>query len=80
MADGKIALEELDAALHNAVTARNIRLGDRSAFYNPPDQPTTIELNMEAFNRSAKAITAALMRNAKHRIWQLHVFPGRSGH
>ncbi len=71
MADGKITLEELDAALHKAVTARNIRLGDQGAFYNPPDQPTTIEFNMEAFNRSARAIaicrerTAALMRNAK---------------
>jgi hypothetical protein len=45
-------LEELDAALHNAVTAWNIRLENQGAFYNPPDQPTTIELKMEAFNRS----------------------------
>jgi hypothetical protein len=64
-------LEELDNALHDAVTERNIRLGGQGAFYNPPEQPTAIELNMEAFNRSARAIairrerTAALMRAAK---------------
>jgi hypothetical protein len=57
VADGKITLEELDAAIHNAVTtARNIRLGDQGDFYNPPDQPTAIKLNMEAFSRSERAI------------------------
>jgi hypothetical protein len=71
VADGKITLEELDKALHDAVTERNIRLAGQGGFYNPPEQPTTIELNMEVFNRSARAIairrerTAALMRNAK---------------
>jgi hypothetical protein len=71
VADGKITLEELDKALHDAATDRNIRLAGQGAFYNPPDQPTTYELNMEAFNRSLRAIairrerTAALMRNAK---------------
>ncbi len=50
---------------------RNLRLIDQGAFYNPPEEPTTIELDMEAFNRSAMAIarnrerTAALMRNAR---------------
>jgi hypothetical protein len=56
VADGTITLEELGKALHDAVTERNIRLGGQGAFYNPPEQPTTIELNMEAFNRSARAI------------------------
>ncbi len=73
VADGKITLEELmTKALHDAViTERNIRLAGQGAFYNPPEQPTTIELNMELFNRSARAIairrerTAALMRAAK---------------
>jgi hypothetical protein len=43
----------------------------KGAFYNPLNQPTTYELNMEAFQRSARAIavrrerTAALMRNAR---------------
>jgi hypothetical protein len=32
VADGKITLEELDKALHNAVTERNIRLADQGAF------------------------------------------------
>ncbi len=51
---------------------RNIRLADQGAFYNVPEEPRAIELNMKAFNRSAKAIaknrerTAALMRNARH--------------
>jgi hypothetical protein len=58
VADGKITLEELDAALHNAVTERNIRLGGQGAFYNPPEEPATYEFNMEAFQRSARAIAA----------------------
>jgi hypothetical protein len=71
VAEGNITLEELDKALHDAVTERNIRLGGQGAFYNPPEQSTTYELNMEAFQRSARAIaarrerTAALMRNAR---------------
>jgi hypothetical protein len=36
-ADGKIKLEELDKALHDAVTARNIRLAGQGAFYSPPE-------------------------------------------
>jgi hypothetical protein len=69
--EGKITIEELSKALHDAVTDRNIRLGCEGAFYNPPEQPAVIELDMEAFNRSARAIsisrerTAALMRNAR---------------
>ncbi len=34
VADGKITLEELDKALHNAVTERNVRLADQGAFYD----------------------------------------------
>ncbi len=33
VADGKITLEELDKALHDAVTDRNIRLAGQGAFY-----------------------------------------------
>jgi hypothetical protein len=71
VADGKITIEELTEALHGAVTDRNIRLACQGAFYNPPEQPAVIELDMEAFDRSARALairrerTAALMRNAK---------------
>jgi hypothetical protein len=72
VAEGNITLEEeLDAALHNAVTERSIRLEGQGAFHNPPEQSITYELDMEAFQRSAKAIaarqerTAALMRNAR---------------
>jgi hypothetical protein len=149
VADGEISMEELTKAIYDALTERNLRLGDQGAFYNVPEEPRIIGLNMEAFNRSARAFsirkerTAALMRNARplpssninpgisnssvegsgpsspiaepqllastphlsssamtpgcateppasvlttggehpmHRIWQLHVFPGRSGH
>ncbi len=71
VAEGNITLEEVAKAILNAIRDRNLRLADQGAFYNPPEQPTTIELNMEAFNRSARAIaigrerTAALMRNAR---------------
>jgi hypothetical protein len=71
VADGTITLEELNKTLHDAVTARNIRLAGQDLFYNPPEQPAVIELNMEAFNRSTRAIvihrerTAALVRAAK---------------
>jgi hypothetical protein len=70
VAEGKIFIEKLTVALNNAVTRRNIRLGCQGAFYNPPEEPATIELNMKAFNRSAMAIArnreriATLMRNA----------------
>ncbi len=47
--DGKITLEELDKALHDAMTDRNIRLGAQGAFYNPPGEPATYEFNMKAF-------------------------------
>ncbi len=71
MADGKITLEELTKALHDAITDRNIRLAGQDAFNNVPEEPKTIELDMEAFNRSARAIsirrerTVALMRNSR---------------
>ncbi len=71
VAEGKITLEEVTRAIITAIRDRNLRLADQGAFYNPPEQPTTIELDMEAFNRSAMAIargrerTAALMRNAR---------------
>jgi hypothetical protein len=70
VADGEITVEELSKAIHDALTERNLRLGAQGAFYNPPEQPAAINLDMEAFNRSARAIsirrerTAALMRNA----------------
>jgi hypothetical protein len=71
VAEGEISIEELTIALHDAVADRNLRLGAQGAFYNVPEEPRVIELNMEAFNRSARAIpigrerTAALMRNAR---------------
>jgi hypothetical protein len=44
VADGKKALEELDKALHDAVTDRNIiRLAGEGAFYNVSEQPATYE-------------------------------------
>ncbi len=71
VADGKITLKELDKALHDAVTDRNIRLGGQGAFHNVSEQPVTHKFSMEAFQRSARAIaacrerTAELMRNAR---------------
>jgi hypothetical protein len=71
VADGKITLEELDKALHGAVTDRDIRLAGQGAFYNLPEEPATYEFNKEAFQRSAREFaarrerTAALMRNAR---------------
>jgi hypothetical protein len=71
VADGKISLEELTKAVHDAHTERNLLLGAQGAFYNVPEEPRVIELDMEAFNRSVRAIsigrkrTAALMRNAR---------------
>ncbi len=71
VADGKLTLEELDKALNDAITDRNIRLGGRGASYNVSEQPATIEFSMEAIQRSARAIaarrerTAELMRNAR---------------
>jgi hypothetical protein len=71
LADGEISIEELTKAIHDALTERNLRLGAQGVFYNVPEKPRIIELNMEAFNRSARAIsirrerTAALMRNAR---------------
>ncbi len=59
VAEGKISIEELTVALNNAVTRRSIRLGCQGAFYNPPEEPATIELDMEAFNRSAMAIVSS---------------------
>ncbi len=71
VAEGNISIEDLTAALSKAVTKKTLRLADQGAFYNPPEEPSVIELDMEAFNRSARAIAknreriAALMRNAK---------------
>jgi hypothetical protein len=71
VANGEISMEELTKALHDAVADRNLRLIAQGAFHNVPEKPRVIELNMEAFNRSARAIannrerTAALMRNAR---------------
>ncbi len=77
VADGKITLEELDKALHDAITDRNIRLGGQGAFHNVSEQPATIEFSMEAFQRSARAIaarrerTAELMRKARPSLRQV---------
>jgi hypothetical protein len=49
VAEGNLTLEELTKTIHNACTARNIRLGIQGAFYNPPDQPTMYKFDMEAF-------------------------------
>jgi hypothetical protein len=71
IADGEISIEELTKALHDAVADRNLRLVAQGAFYNVPEEPRAIELDTEAFNRSARAIaigrerTAALMRNVR---------------
>jgi hypothetical protein len=71
MADGKITLEELTKVLHDAIRDRNLRLADQDAFHNVPEEKQTIELDMESFNRSARAIaigrerTAAFMRNSR---------------
>ncbi len=56
VAEGKITLEDVTRAILDAIRDRNLRLIDQGAFYNPPEQPTTIELDMEAFNRLAIAI------------------------
>jgi hypothetical protein len=73
VAGGKITLEEVTRAITDAIRDRNLRLANQGAFHNPPEQPAVINLDMEAFNRSAAAIargrerTAALMRNARPR-------------
>jgi hypothetical protein len=71
VADRKITLGELDKALHDAVTERNIRLGGQGAFHNVSEKLAIYEFSMEAFQRLARAIaarrkrTAELMRNAR---------------
>ncbi len=71
MAEGNLTLEDLTKAIQKACTERNIRLGNQEAFYSPPDQPTSYQFDMKAFQRSAAVIarnrerTAALMRAAK---------------
>ncbi len=37
VADGEISIEELTKAIHDALTDRNLRLGDQGAFYNVPE-------------------------------------------
>jgi hypothetical protein len=84
VAEGKITLEEVTRAILDAIRDRNLRLADQGAFYNPPEEPATIELDMEKFNRSAMAIArgreriATLMRNARplapvveHQSWHI---------
>ncbi len=56
VADGEISIEELTKALNDAVADLNSRLVAQGAFYNVPEEPRVIELNMEAFNLSARAI------------------------
>ena len=71
VAEGNLTLEDLTKAIRDACTERNLRLGAQGAFYNPPDEQTSYQFNMEAFQRSAAAIarnrerTAALMRATK---------------
>jgi hypothetical protein len=73
VAEGNITLEEVIGAIRNALRDRNLQLANQGAFYNPPEEPAVIELDMEKFNRSADAIArgreraAAYMRNAKPR-------------
>jgi hypothetical protein len=50
LAEGKITLEEVTRAILDAIRDLNLRLADQGAFYNPPEEPATIELDMEAFN------------------------------
>jgi hypothetical protein len=57
VAGGEISIEELTKALHDAVANRNLRLIAQGAFHNVPEEPRVFELNMEAFNRWARAIT-----------------------
>jgi hypothetical protein len=73
VAEGNITLEEVIGAIRNALRGRNLRLANQGAFYNPPEEPAIIELDMEKFNRSAEAIprgrerAVSYMRNAKPR-------------
>ncbi len=65
MAEGNITLEEVTKAILDAIRDRNLRLADQGAFYNPPEQPTIIELNTEALApRSAMAIARHRERTA----------------
>ncbi len=50
VAEGRLPLEEVAKAIRNAVRDYNLRLADRGAFYNPPEEPQVIELDMEKFN------------------------------
>ncbi len=71
VAGGDISIEELTVALNNAVRSRHLRKLAQGAYHNVSEEPRVIELNMEAFNRSAFAIArnreraAAFMRNAR---------------
>ncbi len=58
VAEGRISIEDLTAALNKVVTKKTLRLAVQGAFYNPPEEPSVIELDMAAFNRSARAIAA----------------------
>jgi hypothetical protein len=58
VAEGDISVEELTVALNNAVRSRHLRQLAQGAYHNVPEETRVIELNMEAFNRSAFAIIA----------------------
>ncbi len=64
VAEGNLMLEDLTKAIQKACTERNIRLGNQGAFYNPPDQPTSYQFDMEAFQRPAAAIARKRERTA----------------
>jgi hypothetical protein len=76
VAEGNLTLEELTKAIHNACTDRNIRLATQGAFYNPPDQPTAYQFDMEAFQRSAAAIAknSSNARRPVPSLYSLHHF------
>jgi hypothetical protein len=69
VAEDRITLEEVTRAILDAIRDRNLRLVDQGAFYNPPEEPATIELDMEKFNRSAMAIARG--RERIHRYCKL---------
>ncbi len=47
----------------------NLRLADQGAFYNPPEEPQFIELDMEKFNRSAMAIARDSVVSNRVKSW-----------
>jgi hypothetical protein len=49
--EGKITLEEVTRAILDAIRDRNLRIVDQGAFYNPPEEPATIELDIVVQSR-----------------------------